>query len=107
MPTPLLPPTDSPDFPIKLKELRELAGLSGAELSRRAGIAPTMVPRYESATRADRHVPRPDTVRALERELLLALKGDDGSKSLADFSLDEILCELKNRGFTISLTFLK
>ncbi len=70
---PLLPPAGHPDFPAKLKALRERAGLSGAELSRRAGISETMVSRYESATREDRHTPRPKTVKAIERELRAAL----------------------------------
>lgn len=115
---PLLPPAGHPDFPVKLKALREQAGLSGAELSRRAGIAPTMVPRYESTTRDDRHVPRPNTVKSLERELRLALctaKGNEASvgdgrsqmtateKHLSGFSLDELVNEIKGRGYKVTL----
>jgi len=108
-----LPSPDDANFPTALAVARQAVGISAAELARRAGISPTMVARYESTTRADRHRPRPHTVTRLER----ALRGEAvedlhveptalATPSLNGVPLEDLIVELERRGFGITITKL-
>lgn len=108
-----LPPPDSPEFPAALAAARKAAGISAAELARRAGISPTMVARYESTTRKDHHRPRAHIVTRLEQALRDAGVPVNGSTpvnsstvapALSDATLDALIAELERRGYGVTIT---
>jgi predicted transcriptional regulator len=98
----MLPNPTSKNFPDALQKARKSAGLTQEELAKKAGVAKVMPGRYERGI----HVPDMENWgkinRALfpdakESEIVAAQKSKDSM--LSEASIEEILEELKRRGF--------
>jgi transcriptional regulator with XRE-family HTH domain len=105
---PVLPNPSSPSFPDALKTARESAGLNRLELAKKAGIHHVMIGRYED--KQNQQFTRP-TIRtwmalskALECSTRLQFPPPQKEVSLPDATIEQIVGELKNRGFHATLT---
>jgi transcriptional regulator with XRE-family HTH domain len=112
--TQVLPDPTSPDFPSTLKEKRKAAGLSRAELARRARIHAVMPRRYEEPN--DQAFARPTHNTWLALNAALGLNSNAPptpvteplqGRLLSNATIEEIVGELGKRGITAILEFPK
>lgn len=99
----MLPSTDNPtEFRIALKKARLAAGLSFSELARLVRISPVMPSRYENESHSNATLPNESTLARLNQVLFpnddILAKSDTQDSSLAKYSTDQIVAELKRRG---------
>ena len=91
----MLPPRDSNDFHIALKQEREKKGLTNTELAEAIGINTVMIGRYEHYY----SVPSQETWRKLNDYLSTGTRVNlKYSNSIEDLSVEDLIKELKNRG---------
>lgn len=96
----MLPPRDSKDFHIVLRQEREKRGLTNTELAEAIGINTVMIGRYEHTCHENYYsVPSQDTWRKLDNYFSNGKKIEtSSSKSIEDLSVEDLIKELKNRG---------
>jgi ribosome-binding protein aMBF1 (putative translation factor) len=96
----MLPPRDSKDFHIILKQEREKKGLTNTELAEAINITPVMIGRYEHTCHENYYsVPSQETWRKLNDYLSKDTKVEiNYSNSIKDLSIEDLIKELKNRG---------
>ena len=92
-----LPDRNSAQFPVALKKAREAKNMSYSELARAVGISVVMPSRYENQDNALFSTPSQETWRKLNDFLTSDVKAVN---ALQDFSLDELVEEIKRRGAT-------
>lgn len=92
-----LPDRNSAEFPEALKKAREAKNLSYSELARAIGISVVMPSRYENRDNALFSTPSQDTWRKLNEFLT---SDEVNINLLKNFSLDELVEEIKRRGAT-------
>ena len=96
----MLPPRDSNDFHIALKQEREKKGLTNTELAEAIGINTVMIGRYEHTCHENYYsVPSQETWRKLNDYISTGTRVNlKSSNSIEDLSVEDLIKELKNRG---------
>lgn len=96
----MLPPRDSKDFYIVLKQEREKKGLTNTELAEAIGINTVMIGRYEHTCHENYYsIPSQETWRKLNDYLSTGNRVEvKSSNSIEELSIEDLIKELKNRG---------
>lgn len=94
----MLPLPDDPQFPELLKKAREQQGFSYSELARKIGVHIVMPSRYENREHSCFCAPRRDVWDKLNQVLFPEAVNPALEDALANFSLEQLISELKRRG---------
>jgi transcriptional regulator with XRE-family HTH domain len=94
----------SSDFHIVLRDKRKALNLTQNQLADALGISSVMTQRYEmDGTKKNRARPGPDTMKKIEAFFAAPTQALN-KRPLQDFSLDQLLDEVRHRGFKITLS---
>lgn len=100
----------SADFHTKLADARNALGLTQAGLAAGLGISPTMVQRYETAPEKKNSArPGGRTLQKIESFFASRASGQQAAEQgdeqyLQSCSLDELVEEIRRRGYRVNLT---
>lgn len=92
------------NFHEKLREARKERGLTQVELADALKISSVMTQRYEMDKSKKNHArPGPETMKKINSFFSSAHQDQDDKRPLKGNSLDELVSEIRQRGFTVTL----
>ncbi len=92
------------DFHEKLREARKERNLTQAELADALKISSVMTQRYEMDRSKKNHArPGPETMKKINAFFSAAPQDQADKRPLESNSLDELIAEIRHRGFTVTL----
>jgi len=94
----------SSDFHTVLRDLRKARNLTQNQLADALGISSVMTQRYEmDLSKKNSARPSPDTMKKIEAFFAAPISSLN-KRPLQDFSLDQLIDEVRQRGFKVSLS---
>ncbi|MDH0133510.1 helix-turn-helix transcriptional regulator [Pseudomonas asiatica] len=94
----------SSDFHIVLREMRKARNLTQNQLADALGISSVMTQRYEmESAKKNSARPGPDTMKKIEA-FFAAPESTLVKRPLQDYSLDQLIDEVRHRGFKVTLS---